>query len=77
MVRFSENFELIRGATGAARAPNPGKSSIMAARRRCRRRLLFFKIKVRPRSCRSYHVWRPCFMVVTPRSSKGTNVIHA
>ena len=47
----------IRGATGAARAPKPGKTPIMAARRR---RLLFFKIEVRPRSCRSYHIWRPC-----------------
>ena len=47
-----------RGATGAARAPKPGKTSIMAARRRCRC-LLFFKIEVRPRSCRSYHIWRP------------------
>ena len=35
----------------------PGKTPIMAAC--CRRRLLFFKIEVRPRSCRSYHIWRP------------------
>ena len=46
----------LRGATGAARAPKPGKTPIMAARRR----LLFFKIEVRPRSCRSYQIWRPC-----------------
>ena len=46
-----------RGATGAARAPKPGKTPIMATRH-CRR-LLFYKIKVRPRSCRSYHIWRP------------------
>ena len=51
---------LLRGATGAARAPKPGETPIMAARRRCRRHLLFFKIEVRPRSCRSYHIWRPC-----------------
>ena len=44
-----------RGATGAARESKPGKTPIMAARRR----LLFFKIEVRPRSCRSYHIWRP------------------
>ena len=48
-----------RGANGTARAPKPGKTPIMAARRGCRRRLLFFKIEVRPRSCRSYHIWRP------------------
>ena len=35
---------------------NSGKTPIMAAPRRC---LLFFKIEVRPRSCRSYHTWRP------------------
>ena len=33
---------------------------MMVAHRRCRRRLLFFKIEVRPRSCQSYHIWRPC-----------------
>ena len=49
-----------RGATGAVRAPKPGKSSIMAARRRCCRRLLFFKIEVRPRPCRPYRVRRHC-----------------
>ena len=48
-----------RGATVAARATKPGKTPIMAAPRRCRHRLLFFKIEVRPRSCRSYHIWRP------------------
>ena len=32
----------------------------MAALRRCRRRLLLFKIKVRPRPCRPYRVRRPC-----------------
>ena len=26
----------------------------------CRHRVLFCKIKVRPRSCRSYPLWRPC-----------------
>jgi hypothetical protein len=45
-----------RGATGAALAPKPGKTSIMAARRRCCRRLLFFKIEVRPRPCWPYRV---------------------
>ena len=39
------------GATGAAHAPKPGKAPIMAAHRRCRRRLLFFKIEVRPHMC--------------------------
>ena len=48
-----------RGATGAARAPKPGKTPIMEARRRCYRRLLFFMIEVRPGSCRSYPIWRP------------------
>ena len=28
--------------------------------RRCRHRVLFCKIKVRPRSSRSYPLWRPC-----------------
>ena len=37
----------------------------MAARRRCRLRLLLFKIEVRPRSCRSYHIWRPCINSLT------------
>ena len=45
-----------RGATRAARAPKPGKTPIMAA---CCC-LLFSKIKVRPRSCRSYPISRPC-----------------
>ena len=48
-----------RGATGAARAPKPGKTPIMEARRHCHRHLLFFMIKVRPGSCRSYPIWRP------------------
>jgi hypothetical protein len=52
---------LIRGATGAARAPKLDKTPNTAARRRCRRRNLFYKIKVRPRSCRSYTIWRPCW----------------
>ena len=48
-----------RGATGAARAPRLDKTTNTAARRRrCRRRPLFCKIEVRPRSCRSYRVWR-------------------
>jgi hypothetical protein len=49
----------LRGATGAARAPKLDKTPNMVARRRCRRRNLFSKIKVRPRSCRSYPIWRP------------------
>ena len=49
----------VRGATGAARAPKPGKTPPMAPRCHCCRRFLFFKIEVRPRSCRSYHKWRP------------------
>ena len=39
---------------------------IMEACRCCRSRLLFFKFEVRPRSCRSYHIWRPCSMFLTP-----------
>ena len=35
----------------------------MAAHRCCCRCLLFFKIEVRPRSCRSYHIWRPCVSI--------------
>ena len=52
-------FIKLSGATGAARAPKPDKTPIMAARHCCCRRLLFFNIKVRPRSCRSYHIWHP------------------
>ena len=48
---------VIRGASCTARAPKPDKTLIMAARRSCH--LLFFKIKVRPGSCRSYPIWRP------------------
>ena len=59
-----------RGATGAACAHKPGKTPIMAARHRCRRRLLFFKIEVRPRSCRSYNIWHPC-TICTVVKSKG------
>ena len=40
-----------RGAA-AAHAPKPGKTPIMSAQSRCR--LLFFKMKVRHRSCRLY-----------------------
>ena len=47
-----------KGATGAARAPKPGKAPIMAARCRCHCRLLFFKIEVRPRPCWPYRVRR-------------------
>ena len=60
-IEISEGHDgkpIYRGATGAARAPKPGKAPIMAARRRCRRRLLFFKIEVRPRPCRPYRVRR-------------------
>ena len=47
---------LIRGATGKVRVPMPDKTPITVMRRR----FLFFKIKVRPRPCRSYPLWRPC-----------------
>ena len=30
-------------------------------RHHCRRRVLFYKIQVRPRPCRSYPLWRPWF----------------
>ena len=52
-------FVMARGTTGAARASKLDKTPNTAARRRCRHRNLFFKIKVRSRSCRSYPVWRP------------------
>ena len=60
--KFPKTFyvAILRGATGAARAPNLDKTPNMAARWRCRRCFLFSKIKVRPRSCRSYPIWRPC-----------------
>ena len=51
---------LIYNTTQGRRAPKPGKTPIMAARRCCRRRLLFFKIKVRPRPCQPYRVRRRC-----------------
>ena len=56
-----------RGTTSVARAPKPGKAPIMAARCRCRRSLLFFKIEVRPRPYRPYRVRRRCspYMSVT------------
>ena len=55
-LKVSANLGLIcRGATGAACAPKPGKAPIMAAR--CRRRHLFFKIKVRPRPYRVRRAW--------------------
>ena len=43
-----------------ARAPKQGKTPIMVACHCYRRRPLFFKIELRPRSCRSYHIWHPC-----------------
>ena len=62
-----------RGATGAARVPKPDKTPIMVACRPYRRLVLFFKIKVGPRSCRSYLLWRPwidvpgCQIIVSSR----------
>ena len=50
------NHQWCRGATGAVYAPKPGKAPIMAVRRR----LLFFKIEVRPQPCRPYRVRRHC-----------------
>ena len=34
--------------------------------------LRFFKIEVRPRACRSYHIWRPCttMAVINPQERK-------
>ena len=63
----------VRGATGAARAPKPGKAPIMAARRRYRRRLLFFKIEVRPRPCWPYRVRRrwKCSTQVQPKTAQS------
>ena len=55
-VHKMNKLDKFRGATSAARAPKPGETPIMAASRRC---LLFFKIEVWPRSCRSYRIWRP------------------
>ena len=48
-----------KGATGTTCALKPGKTSRMEGRNHCRRRILFFKIKVRPRSGWSYPIWRP------------------
>ena len=48
----------IRGATGVARPPKLDKTPIKAAHCCCPR-LLFFKIKVRLRSCQSYPIWCP------------------
>ena len=59
---------LIRGATGKAHAPMPDKTPITVMRRR----FLFFKIKVRPRSCRSYPLWRP-WPIHLPISKKQIN----
>jgi len=35
---------------------------------RCHCHILFLKIKARPRSCRSYLPWRPCFPVIIFRT---------
>ena len=50
---FWDNWYIPQGR-GAARVPKPGKTPIMAAHRHFP--LQFLKIKVRPRSCRSYHI---------------------
>ena len=57
---------LIRGATGKARVPMPDKTPIMVPS--CR--FLFFKIKVRPRSYRSYPLWRPCLFTYLYQRNK-------
>ena len=62
-------------AIGAARAPKPDKISIMADHRCCRRCLLFFKIKVRPGSCRSYHIWRPCNWLYPPAQAPTPKIM--
>ena len=41
-------------------APKPDKTPIMVVRLCCCRRVLFFKIKVRSRSCWFYPIWHPC-----------------
>ena len=56
---------LLLDASGApparrARPSQVSKAPIMTA---CRRRLLFFKIEVRPWPCRPYRVQRPCIVV--------------
>ena len=50
---------LFRGANGAVRVPKQDKTPIMVPHCRCHHRLLFFKIKVRLRSCQSYPIWHP------------------
>ena len=55
----TEIILLVRGATGAVRAPKPDKTPNRAAPARCRRPVLFFKIKVRLRSY-PLVLWRPC-----------------
>ena len=47
-----------RGAIGAVRTSKLDKTPVKSALHRCR--LLFFKIKVRPRLCRSYPIRSPC-----------------
>ena len=58
-LKISSGEHKYRGATGAAHAPKLDKTPMKVARRRCRRRLLSFKIEVRTRSCRSYPIWHP------------------
>jgi hypothetical protein len=67
----NDDFTHNRGATGAARGPKPGKAPIMGARRRCRRRLIFFKIEVRPRPCRPYRVRRRCIKALMNTGKSG------
>jgi hypothetical protein len=70
---FCNIMKLHRGATGAARAPKLDKTPNTAVRRRCRRHNLFYKIKVRPRSCRSYPIWRACYIFLKLKGSSLLN----
>ena len=54
-LRSREGFKL----WNEERAPKPDRTPITVTGCRCCL-ILFFKIKVRPRSCRSYPIWRPC-----------------
>ena len=48
----------LRDATHATRAPKPDKTPVTSVRHCFCRHILFFKIKVKQWSCRSYSIWR-------------------
>jgi hypothetical protein len=60
------------GAPTPQRAPRQAKTTITCGRC-CHRCILFCKIKVRPRSYRSYPLWRPCNHYVKKSSNNLSN----